>query len=80
MRYTRKHELLLYVLGTGGFLGLLLAGSLYAPGAAWLRGAALAWFLGLGLVRCLALLTVGHAGSEGADSSDGAKRRMRPSS
>ena len=78
MKYTRKHELLLYVLGVGGFLGLLFAGSLYAAGAVWLRVAALAWFLGLGLVRCLALLTLGRGGAdEAATLPAGAKRQAR---
>ncbi len=62
MRYRRKHEIALYTLGLGGFLGLLLAGAYYPPGAVWLRGAALVWFMGLGLVRGVALLTLRHDG------------------
>ena len=58
MKYTRSHEVILYALGLAGFLGLFLAGACDPPGAVWLRGAALLWFIGLGLVRCLALLTL----------------------
>ena len=78
-RYTRKHELLLFVLGTGGFLGLLLAGTVYTPGGVWLRDAGLAWFLAFGALRCLALLTVGHGGEQQAETSSfGAGEGMRP--
>ena len=69
MRYTRKHELMLYVAGLAGFLGLLLAGTYYRPGETWLRDAALVWFLGFGLVRCLALLTIGRGPAEEAGPS-----------
>ena len=69
MIYTRKHELFLFILGTSGFLGLLLAGTFYAPGGVWLRGAALVWFLGFGVVRCLALVTLGHGGATEAETS-----------
>ena len=69
MRYARKHELLIYVVGVFGFLALLLAGSFHRPGEVWLREAALAWFLGFGLVRCVALVTMGRKGTNDAEPS-----------
>ena len=69
MRYTRKHEVMRYVAGLAGFLGLLLAGTYYRPGETWLRDAALVWFLGFGLVRCLALLTMGRSSAGEAGTS-----------
>ena len=76
MRYRRKHEIVLYALGLSGFLGLLLAGAYYPPGAVWLRGAALVWFIGLGLVRCLALLTMGQGAGTSAPKWSGSSRGM----
>ena len=76
MRYTRRHEIILYALGLTGFLGLLLAGAYYPPGAVWLRGAALVWFIGLGLVRCLALLTIRPEDDTGRAGWSAAPRRV----
>ena len=65
VRHARRRDAWLFVLGLGGFVGLLLAAGQGGPGAAWLRVAAPAWFAMASLVR----LVLMAAGGERRDRS-----------
>ncbi len=68
MVQTPRRATLLFILGLGGFLALILVAGRPGPAAPWLTTAALVWFMGATLLR----LVLKAAGRETGRTERGA--------